>query len=258
MLLGALHTVAQVAGLDPRGTEDRAALGEDAAHRVKSQGAVDALQKASPAVLETDDLVAVVDHPPVDHGADHSVQAGAVTAAGQHTNTHCFATPEQNRGTAGLPGWDHAVTVAGRSRAGVARRWPRGEALIVFGHWCTKGDHEVEHIAGPCVRPDRNRHGSGAIGAPVEMLAGCRGGCAASFPIVVRIRLSVGRVPAMRSPGPRPRGSTKPYEAVQRCTKPLGWVGSTRAGRSRRSAPPAARRTRWCRPAGGRSRPARA
>ncbi|GLW57051.1 hypothetical protein Kpho01_50620 [Kitasatospora phosalacinea] len=33
----------------------------------------------------------MVDHPPVDHGTDDGVQAGAVTAAGQDTNTHCFA-----------------------------------------------------------------------------------------------------------------------------------------------------------------------
>lgn len=84
-----LDAVPQMRGLDARGAENRAAAGEDAAHRVEVQLAVVAFQEAFPAVVEADDLVAVVHHRAVHDGADDGVQAGAVAAGGQDTNAHC-------------------------------------------------------------------------------------------------------------------------------------------------------------------------
>ncbi len=88
MAPGALDAVHQVRGLDPRGAEDGAAAGEDAAHRVQVQLAVVALQEALPPVVEADDLVAVVHHGAVHDGPDDSVQTGAVSAGGEHANAH--------------------------------------------------------------------------------------------------------------------------------------------------------------------------
>src|SRR3954469_1809713 len=90
---GPLHAVPQMRGLDPGGAEDRAAAGQDAAHRVEIELEVVALQEALPAVPETDDLVAVVGDGTVHDGPDDGVQAGAVAAGREDTNAHSRKTP---------------------------------------------------------------------------------------------------------------------------------------------------------------------
>ena len=71
-----------------RRAEDRAAARQDAAHLGDAERHGDVLERAPPAVAEADELVAVDADALADDGADHRVQAGAVAAAGQHSDAH--------------------------------------------------------------------------------------------------------------------------------------------------------------------------
>ncbi len=68
--------------------EDGTAARQDAADLGHPERLGQPLQRATPAVPEAQKLVTVGVHTLADHRADHRVQAGAVAAAGQHTDTH--------------------------------------------------------------------------------------------------------------------------------------------------------------------------
>lgn len=85
---GQFRAAAQLARLYTGRAQDRAAQGQDSADRVEGQRAVVTVQQAAPAVFEADDLVAVIGDTAVDDGSDHGIEAGAVTATGQHAYTH--------------------------------------------------------------------------------------------------------------------------------------------------------------------------
>ena len=74
--------------IGPRRAEDGAAAGQDPADRLDVQRDGVPLQRPAPAVPEPDELESVLRYPLADHGADHRVQAGAVSAAGEHSHSH--------------------------------------------------------------------------------------------------------------------------------------------------------------------------
>src|SRR5690606_9688582 len=90
---GVLAGLAEPVTLQAGRAEDGAAAGQDAADRVEVQGAVPAVEEAGVAVLETNDLVAVVVDGPVHDGPDHCVQARAVAACGENSDTHRAVSP---------------------------------------------------------------------------------------------------------------------------------------------------------------------
>ena len=57
------------------------------------EGAVAAVEQSREAVLEADDLVAVTGDGSVHDRPDHSVQAGAVAACGENSDTHRAVSP---------------------------------------------------------------------------------------------------------------------------------------------------------------------
>ncbi len=81
---------AAVAGerVGPRGAEDGAAAGQDAAHLGDAERHAVGLQRPPPAVAVADELVPVVAGALADDRADHRVQARAIAAAGEHSDPH--------------------------------------------------------------------------------------------------------------------------------------------------------------------------
>ncbi|GDY43894.1 hypothetical protein SANT12839_047760 [Streptomyces antimycoticus] len=75
-------------GIGPGGSEDGAAARQDAAHGRDVQRHDGSFEHAAPAVPHSDELEAVDLHALSDDAADRGVEPGAVTAAGQHTDTH--------------------------------------------------------------------------------------------------------------------------------------------------------------------------
>ena len=71
-----------------RGAEDGAAAGQDAAHLGHAERPAVALERAAPAVAVADELVAVVADALAHDRPDDRVQAGAVAAAGEHSDPH--------------------------------------------------------------------------------------------------------------------------------------------------------------------------
>lgn len=90
---GALARLAQPVTLQAGGAEDGAAAGQDAADTVQVEGAVAAVQEAGVAVLEADDLVAVVVDRSVHDRPDHCVQTRAVAACGENSDAHRAVSP---------------------------------------------------------------------------------------------------------------------------------------------------------------------
>ena len=72
----------------PRGAEDRAAAGQDAAHLGHPERPAVALERAAPAVAVADELVPAVFDALADDRPDHRVQPGAIAAAGEHADPH--------------------------------------------------------------------------------------------------------------------------------------------------------------------------
>ena len=88
VVLDPLDAVLDLERVGPAGAEDRAAAGQDAADLVDAEGHGLALERTPPAVPEADELVAVDADTLADDGADHGVESGAVSAAGQDTDAH--------------------------------------------------------------------------------------------------------------------------------------------------------------------------
>jgi hypothetical protein len=88
VLLDTADAAALLQRVGPRGAEDGAAAGQDAAHGgdVETDGVV--LQGSSPAVPEAGEVVAVLLHALADDGPDDGVEAGAVAASGQYSDAH--------------------------------------------------------------------------------------------------------------------------------------------------------------------------
>src|SRR5207253_10902083 len=75
-------------GVGSRRAEDRAPARKDPPHLGYSQRSAVALERAAPAVPVAEELVAV-DPDPLPHDrADHRVEAGAVAAAGEDSDSH--------------------------------------------------------------------------------------------------------------------------------------------------------------------------
>ena len=92
-LLGVVARPRAAVALQAGRAEDGAAAGEDAADGVEVEGAVAAVEQALVAVLEADDLVAVVRHGAVHDRPDHCVEAGAVAACGENSDAHRAVSP---------------------------------------------------------------------------------------------------------------------------------------------------------------------
>src|SRR6202034_2053705 len=75
-------------GVGARRAEDGAAAGQDAAHRRHVQRHGVALQRAAPAIAESGELIPVLRHSGAHDRPDDRVQAWAVTAAGQDSDSH--------------------------------------------------------------------------------------------------------------------------------------------------------------------------
>ena len=75
-------------GVGPRGAEDGAAAGQDAAHLGHAERPAVVLQRPAPAVAVADELVAVDADALAHDRPDHRVQAGAIAAAGEHSDPH--------------------------------------------------------------------------------------------------------------------------------------------------------------------------
>jgi hypothetical protein len=54
------------------------------------------LNHATPPFDEADKLIAVVENPLADNGAYHRIESGAVSAAGQNSNSHFDSSPLLN------------------------------------------------------------------------------------------------------------------------------------------------------------------
>src|SRR5690606_20123636 len=88
VLLDAVDATVDLERVCPGRAEDRAAARQDAPHGLDVQRHRLALKRPAPAGPEADELVTVDAHPLADDSPDHGVQAGAVAAPGEHSNTH--------------------------------------------------------------------------------------------------------------------------------------------------------------------------
>ena len=79
------------------------------------------LQRPAPAVAESDELEPVLRHSLADHGPDHCVQPGAVSAAGEHSDSHKGQTsaPGPAAGCAGAHWWAMSVLAIDAGTTGV-------------------------------------------------------------------------------------------------------------------------------------------
>ena len=83
-----LRAAVDLVRVGPRGAEDRAAAGQDAAHLLDAQRAGVAVERTAPAVPEADELVPVRRDALAHDRPDDRVQPGAVAAAGEHADPH--------------------------------------------------------------------------------------------------------------------------------------------------------------------------
>ena len=74
--------------IGPRGAEDRAAAGQDAAHGRHVERLRVGLERSAPAVAEAHELRAVIERAGPHDRADDRVQPGAVAASGQDSDSH--------------------------------------------------------------------------------------------------------------------------------------------------------------------------
>jgi len=86
--LDRVGTTFLLVGVRARAAQDRSAPWEDAPAPLNGQGHGRSLDHALPAVLESDELVAVDLLAFADDGADDRVEAGAVAPAGEHSDAH--------------------------------------------------------------------------------------------------------------------------------------------------------------------------
>lgn len=88
VLLDAPDAVLLLERIRPRGAEDGAATGQDAAYGgdVEPDGVV--LERPAPAVAEADEVVVVLLHALADDAPDDGVESGAVAASGQYSDPH--------------------------------------------------------------------------------------------------------------------------------------------------------------------------
>ncbi|GDY42122.1 hypothetical protein SANT12839_030040 [Streptomyces antimycoticus] len=97
-LLDPPDAVLALEGVGAGGAEDGAAARQDAAHRADVEGNGVVLERASPAVPEADEVIAVFLYALAHDGADDRVEPGAVTATGQHSDPHrFFPSPMESR-----------------------------------------------------------------------------------------------------------------------------------------------------------------
>src|SRR5690606_17379450 len=87
-----LHPALDLERVGPGGAENGAAARQDATHRSDVQGHGQVLQRSLPAVAVAHELVAVFGDPLADHRSDHRVEAWAVTATGEHANSHDWSS----------------------------------------------------------------------------------------------------------------------------------------------------------------------
>ena len=80
-----LRAVVALERIRPRGAEDGAAAGQDAARRLDRKLLGVAFQRTAPAVAKADDLISVNVDSLSHHGADYGVEAGTIPAPGQHS-----------------------------------------------------------------------------------------------------------------------------------------------------------------------------
>src|SRR5690606_21456632 len=112
--LDLLHAAVDLERVGTGGAEDGAATREDAAYRLHVQRSGEVLQRAAPPVAEAYELVAELADALADHRSDHRVQARAVTATGEHADSHDCSS---------LRSW-----VSGRSVGGWPVAWPGARA----------------------------------------------------------------------------------------------------------------------------------
>ena len=82
------HAAVDLVGIGPRRAEDGAAARQDAAATLDVEGHGAILDHAPPPVEKADELVIEAHLAPADDGADDRIEARAVTAASEHTNSH--------------------------------------------------------------------------------------------------------------------------------------------------------------------------
>ena len=87
-----VEAVVDLERVGARRPEDRAAARQDATHLGHAERHRDVLERTLPAVPEADELVPVHADALADDSADHGVQARAVTAAGEHSDTHGWSS----------------------------------------------------------------------------------------------------------------------------------------------------------------------
>src|SRR5690606_42070773 len=96
VVLGSLdHFVDPALGrvrVGPGGAENGGAARQDATHSGDVQGHGQVLQRSLPAVAVAHELVAVFGDPLADRRSDHRVEAWAVTATGEHANSHDWSS----------------------------------------------------------------------------------------------------------------------------------------------------------------------
>jgi hypothetical protein len=83
-----LLSAALAVGVGARGTQDGAAEWEDVLHVRQTKRLDQSLHRTPPSVSEADDLVAVDLDAFAGDRPDHRIEAGAVTASGQHADAH--------------------------------------------------------------------------------------------------------------------------------------------------------------------------
>ena len=117
-LVDAVDAAAPLEGIRAARAENRAALLRDALDLVAAQGNRVVLDKSFPAVFEADKLVPVNGRAGEHGSADDRVQAGGVSARGQHSDAHEVHHGRSRQGARN--NWWRARFTAGAGRPGVA------------------------------------------------------------------------------------------------------------------------------------------
>ena len=86
--LDALDAALDLDGVGARGAEDRPSPREDPADRRHIERHGDALERTLPSVAEADEFIAVLLGALADDRADDGIEAGAVAAAGEDSDSH--------------------------------------------------------------------------------------------------------------------------------------------------------------------------
>ena len=92
--LDALDTALNLDRVGTRRAQDGSTARKDAAHLRNSQFHGQAFERAFPTVAKTHELVAVLGHTTSHDCADHCIEAGAVSATGEHANAHEGSLPK--------------------------------------------------------------------------------------------------------------------------------------------------------------------